>query len=54
MEKRTFLNTHHDLGRHIDLRLNYALGWYPNPETIGSGLNGINTTANRTLSASSD
>ena len=38
---RTYLNTRLDLGRHVDLWLKYALSWYPERETIGSGLNEI-------------
>ncbi len=38
---RTYLNTRLKLGRHIDLWFKYALSWYPERETISSGLNEI-------------
>lgn len=38
---RTYLNTRLKLGRHVDLWFKYALSWYPNRETISSGLNEI-------------
>ncbi|MFC2081335.1 ComEA family DNA-binding protein [Bacteroidota bacterium] len=38
---RTYLNARWTVSRHIDLWLKYALSWYPDRETIGSGLNEI-------------
>jgi hypothetical protein len=38
---RTYLNTRLALGSHVDLWLKYALSWYPDRESIGSGLNEI-------------
>ena len=38
---RTYLNTHWQIGRHVDLWFKYALSWYPDRETISSGLNEI-------------
>ncbi len=41
LQVRSYLNTRLDLGRHIDIWFKYALSWYPDRETIGSGLNEI-------------
>ncbi len=38
---RTYLNTRLKLGRHVDIWFKYALSWYPERETISSGLNEI-------------
>ncbi|MFC2113514.1 hypothetical protein ACFLTA_09625 [Bacteroidota bacterium] len=38
---RTYLNTRWQIGRHVDLWFKYALSWYPDRETISSGLNEI-------------
>ncbi len=38
---RTYLNARWTIGRHIDLWFKYALSWYPDRETISSGLNEI-------------
>jgi hypothetical protein len=38
---RTYLNTRLELGRHVDLWFKYALAWYPDRESISSGLNEI-------------
>jgi hypothetical protein len=35
---RTYLNIRLYLGRHVDLCFKYALSWYPDRETISSGL----------------
>ena len=41
LKLRIILNTHWEIIRHIDLWFKYALSWYPDRETIGSGLNEI-------------
>ena len=41
LQVRVLLNTRLTLGRHVDLWFKYALSWYPDRETIGSGLNEI-------------
>jgi hypothetical protein len=38
---RTYLNTRVDIGRRLDLWFKYSLSFYPDRETIGSGLNEI-------------
>ena len=38
---RSYLNMRLVLGRHVDLWFKYALSWYPERETISSGLNEI-------------
>lgn len=39
---RTYLNAKWEAGRHLDLWLKFAMTWYPDRESIGSGLNEIN------------
>jgi hypothetical protein len=38
---RTYLNARWAIGRHLDLWFKYALSWYPDRESISSGLNEI-------------
>jgi len=38
---RTYLNAKWEISRHLDLWLKYALSWYPDRESISSGLNEI-------------
>ncbi|MFC2116880.1 hypothetical protein ACFLTU_10415 [Bacteroidota bacterium] len=40
-QSRTYLNARWAIGRHADLWLKYAMTWYPEQETISSGLNEI-------------
>ncbi|HEC43110.1 MAG TPA: hypothetical protein ENI20_09810 [Bacteroides sp.] len=41
LQIRNYLNTRLDLSRHIDNWFKYALSWYPDRESISSGLNEI-------------